>query len=391
MVRRQIVACCIALMAIPVAVDAQILTCPPPARDAAECRTFHYHVRAWQMPTRTFTEIAATTDFATREKCEAARTTAQKASHTFAEQVKTSKIDGNVQADVLGECHCDLTYDPKSRSFLDEEARRRQRRAFHEIAWQTREKLLANGNPVAAQLLQAKPTQAIVFDRFLGDKLVGNVPISVTEPKALVLMETQVGANPTRLPIASDLTLLALEPAAAPALSVPPPVSSMTVAETRVGVGRPFFAYERQRITAVVDASQVLDDAALKTAIRSACDERLQALANLEVVTNASGSDSPLVRALELSTRADDHRRLLRALFGTEVAAAWDPADAKDAIPKVRLDADEAAKILDESTDPELRRSAVYALLARYNALPAAEVRTIGEAVNGLLLNEGAR
>jgi hypothetical protein len=389
---RRLVMCSIGLLTFTATVraNAQTLTCPPLRPDAPPCRRFHYHLRAWQPVTRTFAELSATADYATRESCDAARAQAQKTSQSFAEQVKSSKIDGNYQADVPGECHCDMTHDPASRSFLDDDARMRQRRTQQDLAWQVREKLLDAANPAAAQLLQATSPPEHGYDRFLAEKLTAPPLRDHVDGQSLVLMDTAVAAASTQTAIAHDLPLLKIEPQPAPpgVLAAVPPRQVVAAVPPPLAIGQAFFAYETARLGAVVNASEVLAEGPLKSSIRAACEQRRQVLANLEMVANASDRNSRLVRALERTTNEEEHVALLRALFGAEAAASWAPADAKDAIMRTKLEPHEVETVLAESTDAERRRTAVYFSLARYSALPADEARTLGALLNALLPEE---
>jgi hypothetical protein len=371
-------------------VNAQTMTCAPARTDAPECRRFHYHVRAWQPRPRTFTEVAATPVYSTRSQCDAARAIAQKTSQTFAEQVTLSKVDGKFQADVLGNCHCDSTDDPASRSFLDDAARLRQRRALQDVAWQNREMLLDNSSPAAAQLLRSSMAPATTFDRFLGEKLPGNAPTVVSEVKPLALLDTLVGAAVPHPAIAGEIGLLTLDaPPVAPAGPLHATISAAVTPASRDNAGSAFLTYESARIAAVERASAVLSDSAMRNAIRLACDQRRQVLANLERVGTASDRDGRLVRAMELATNEGDHLALLRSLFGAEIAASWTAADAKEAVLRNSVDAREAQTILQESADDERRRVAVYFLLARYSVVPQEEVRALAAAINGLLPEGG--
>lgn len=234
MLRRQIGSSLAVLLTflLPLAAAAQSLTCVQPGVDAAECRRFHYHVRAWQLSTRTSVEVAATTGFGTRAACDKAREQAQKANLTFADQMRTAKIDGKFEADVFGDCHCDRTGDPASRSFLDDAARLRQRRALLDIMWQVRTKLLASAaNPNAGRLMTTTWPRKTVFDRFLTEKLTALAPPE-GGVKPLPLLPTRIPASSSRRAIASGLQLLQLDaPAprvARPNAEAPPPVAPAT-------------------------------------------------------------------------------------------------------------------------------------------------------------------
>lgn len=223
MLRRQIAGCSLGVLIgllVP-ETKAQTMTCTAPRADAPDCRRFHYHLRSWQMATRTTsTEVSATTNYASQTACDAARTQAQKASQTLAEQMKISKIDGKFEADTFGDCHCDQTEDPSSRSFLDDATRLRQRLAWKDIKWQMRAKLLGSDSPHAQQLLTSTMPQRKAFDRFLTEKLTALSPPDAGDVKPLPLLATHITASAAPPSIARNVVLLQLDAPAAP--PVPP-------------------------------------------------------------------------------------------------------------------------------------------------------------------------
>lgn len=216
----------IAMTAVSVRASSQMLTCPQRSANADECRRFHYHARLWQMTTRSFSDLTATTDYASVEACERERTARQHASQAFAEQMKTSKLDQSFQPDAFGECHCDLTHDPASRTYLDANARARQARIGPEIAWQMREKLLGSSNPAAASLLRLIMPEPRI-GRFLAEKFPAAVP-ETAERKPIVLIDTTIGAAAQVPPIAVGVTLLDID---APPPS--PPAATETGGENK--------------------------------------------------------------------------------------------------------------------------------------------------------------
>ncbi|MEO8381290.1 MAG: hypothetical protein ABI779_16650, partial [Acidobacteriota bacterium] len=131
---------------------AQPLVCPP-APAGRVCEAFHYHVARYRPDNRTFAELYAAPPFATQAACEHAREQQVDANSRIVEFFRGLK-DKQYPADRFGPCHCDMTTDRASTTYLAEPQRVLQLRGAEEIRLRVRERLLDNKVPGDAELIR---------------------------------------------------------------------------------------------------------------------------------------------------------------------------------------------------------------------------------------------
>lgn len=385
------------------------------------CDAFHFHVQMYRPDTKQFVEVTAGTPFATQAACERARE-AQVAANTAVVEFFRGTKQQQYEADRFGPCHCDMTADRSSPSYLPDAQRTLQLRAAEDARLRVRERLIDNkittdsplirglyADPPTTPLLSGPklvpvPTAAPVPPATSTDELRATRTIDTSKPTvaALDLPLVEIGgpeapgtvAAVTDAPAASNG---ATETPAMPATPEPqiaetvvevpvepnldPQPSASTAAEPAVESATPhdlasaeqtaerFISYETQRITNVLKASSAISDETLKSKIFEACMQRIQLLSNLRLLIEGSGMRSRLAVAARDAETEDERLALIGRLFSEEIRPHWAPQDAADVILEVEMDvAAEPERALRDTTgrfSTEQKKRALYLVLAQ--------------------------
>lgn len=191
-------------------------------------------------------------------------------------------------------------------------------------------------------------------------------------PAATTTPEPQQPVQETTVPIESaPAATQAAEPEkVVEATTEDPELSAQEAADS-------FIAYETQRITNVITASQAIGDETVKAKIFEATTQRLQLLSNLRLLIEGAGTRSRLAAAARDAQSEDQRVAFVQKLFGSAIGPHWAPKDAADVVVDIpdALAADPDRVLRDTSgrvTDDEKRR-ALFVLLAR--AQPTEEQR----------------
>jgi hypothetical protein len=413
-----------ASLATHVTLAQQALVCTGSA--PASCEAFHYHVQMFRPETRQFVEIAALRPYASESACNRAREAEQKRTAAVAEYFRVTKGDQRFEADRVGPCHCDLTNDKASPSYLGEQQRMMQLRLAEEVRLRVKEKLLdadvTTDNPLVRGLYAHETATPLLG----GPKLAPLPPASralvLTTPEDLKATRTidtskpQVAAldlpivdlttpeAPPAAPAAEVVTATPETPAPAPA-PAPAPEQPMTeqpvhaeaepvthteaepeqVVEARTEdetlsaqeAAAGFISYETQRINNVLKASSAIADEDVKSRIFEACMQRLNLLSNLRLLIEGSGVRSRLAAAAREAQTEAERLGVVARLFGDDIRPHWAPSDASDVIFDVGADiASEPERTLRDNSgkfSARDKKHALYALLA--HAQPTEEQR----------------
>jgi len=382
---------------------AQALTCPPPPA-GRPCEAFHYHVSMFRPDTRAFTEIYGGPRFATQAACERAREQQVSANQKVAGFFRDVKKEERYQPDRFGACHCDMTEEKSSVTFLTESQRTLQLRMTEEIRLRVRERLLDEKITSDSELIRALYSDPPVTPTLGAPKLVPMPTVTrapiVTVADDLKPTRTLDTTKPTV--VALDLPILEIGAPASPpadvaASSPPPPVPTPAeppVEETRVEAqpsveaqpdpqpestnedtqtaeetAERFISYETQRIQNVLRASSAIADENVKTKIFEACMERIQLLSNLRLLIEGSGMRSRLATAARDAQTEADRLALVSRLFGDSVKPHWAPSDASDVVFDIESSiASEPERALRDSTGrftADQKKRALYLVLAQ--------------------------
>jgi hypothetical protein len=375
------------LLTILITVALRAQTKCPALPEGTVCEHYHYHVLVWQPYEHSYQEVAATRQFISRDACEKWRAEAAKQSQSIADYMKTSKIDTSMQANRLGDCHCDRTTDPSSGVFLDATARMTQLRTEQEPAWTIRERLLASESPTAGAYIQLLFGKEPRLDRVFRETVPARLPEVTVPPSAAVLLDTKIGGQSEMPPIALKLSLVDISLPGGGAS--PPPsaaASSSATPESESEPSRDFFVYELARADAILRASETIPDPDVKTAVRQEIARRERVLDNLRTIARASDLNGVTVRTLRGATDEVSHLAVVRGLFGAEVARSWAPADARGAAATSGLAADpKPAVVFDSAGDVSARRGALYGVLAQEHRLSPEEASPFTKVVEELL------
>jgi hypothetical protein len=394
-----LLACCLA------AVDAasQALTCPPAPAGRA-CEGFHYHVQMFRPDTRAFAEIYGGPRYATQEACDRAREQQVAANQKVAGFFRDVKKQERWQPDRIGTCHCDLTGEPSSVTYLTADQRVVQLRMAEDVRLRVRERLLDEKIAPESDLMRALYSDPPSTPSLGAPKLV---PVPPVAPAPIVAVAEDLKATrtlDTTKPTAAALDLPLVDigtpgppaspPAVAEASSPPPPVepaveetrveATPTVDETpaeeepplseedqqsAVETAERFISYETQRIQNVLRASSVIADENVKTKIFEACMERIQLLSNLRLLIEGSGMRSSLAAAARDAQTEAQRLALVARLFGDSVKPHWAPSDASDVVFEIETSvASEPDRVLRDSTGrftSDQKKRALYLVLAR--------------------------
>lgn len=357
---------------------AQTLTC----RDApsAGCPRYHFHVLAWSPEFRSTTELSGFQSFATAAACERERARREGVNAEALAFLAAEARRMKTQANVHGECHCDMTYSAGHPNFLDEPMRRYQVRTDQEYRLQLMSVLIERGLAPASPLSLAlgNPSQPAG----LRIPSVTSIPqedgLRLIRPDEVRILDTTVLAPPeddgrwqNDLKLATiSIDRLAATPDTESAESVRP---------------NPFIRSETFRIREIVLAASDNDDPAIGRVLR-ACAERMQVVSKLDRLIRSSPADGALRRASEAAMYDDSTlTAFITALFGPGPAARWDPPDPADMAIELpdRISADPLAVLQDgeQRYTEEEQKLALYAFLVRNPLSPGEEpwVRSIAE------------
>ena len=393
--------------------SAQALLCPP-APAGRPCEAFHYHVSKYRPDTRVFAEVYAAAPFATQAACDRAREQEVAANGRVVEFFRVK--EKQYPPDRFGTCHCDMTTERSSVTYLAEPQRVLQLRNSEEIRLRVRERLLDNNVPSDSPIVRGLYAQPPATPLLATSRLV---PLPPSGPATLTTSPDEL--QPTRTldttkpgVAALDLPLADLPDAgvAAPAIAatpepVPPatataepaqpdsPASSgepaVPIEETRVEpqtevVAVPdspaedegqsaqvsaerFVNYETQRIQNVLRASAAIGNEDVKTRIFEITMERIQLLSNLRELIEGSGSNSRLAAAAEDAGSEPARLAFVARLFGGEIGKHWAPSDAADVLfdpdPAVASAPERALRDGSGEFTIEQKRQAFYLVLAR--------------------------
>lgn len=383
---------------------AQALTCPP-APAGRPCETFHYHVQMFRPDTRAFTEIWAGPRFATQAACDRAREQQVASNQKVAGFFRDVKKDERYQPDRVGTCHCDMSGEKSSATYLTPDQRVLQLRGAEDIRLRVRERLLDEKIAPDSELMRALYSDPPSTPSLGAPKLV---PVATITPTPLVTATEDLKATKTLdtskpTVAAMDLPLVEIVPgppasppadasASSPAPGVPqaeePPVEETRVEETP-SVEEPapesevseedqqsaeqtaerFISYETQRIQNVLRASSAIVDENVKTRIFQACMERIQLLSNLRLLIEGSGMRSSLAAAARDAQTEAQRLALVARLFGDSVKPHWAPSDASEVVFEIESSvASEPERALRDSTGrftSDQKKRALYLVLAQ--------------------------
>jgi tetratricopeptide (TPR) repeat protein len=184
-------------------------------------------VLVWQPYPQTYQEVVGTRRFVSREACEKGRANAAKESQSVADYMKASKADTSMQANRLGDCHCDRTTDPSSGVFLDTKARMNQLRVEQESAWTIRERLLGSELPTAGEYIRLLFGREPRLDRIFRETVPERLPQIAVRPPSGALRDTKKGGQSEPPP--TNLTLAAIPPSGSGA-TLPTSTTGVTLA-----------------------------------------------------------------------------------------------------------------------------------------------------------------
>jgi hypothetical protein len=400
------------LAAMPLAAQ-QGLVCPTAPAGRA-CEAYHYHVQHYRPENKQFVEILATPQFATQAACERARdarVTANLEVVEFFHGIKQTQYP----PDRYGPCHCDMTNDKSSATFLGDAQRTMQMRTAEEIRLRVRERLLDEKLPSGSEVVRGLDIDPPVTPQLGAPKLV---PMPQIAPAPLATSADDLKAtrtiDTTKPAVAAlDLPLVDILPSgaagsqsaeAAPApepvrqaeslpLHPEPPLTEETVIETPAPAEPPaaepqaepeaseeemqsaqdtaerFVSYETQRIQNVLKASTEIADESVKSRIFEACMQRIQLLSNLRLLIEGSGMRSRLAMAAREAESESERLALIAQLFGEDITTHWAPKDATDVILDVDAEIasapDRALRDASGRFSTEQKKRALYLVLAR--------------------------
>jgi len=394
------------------AASAQSLSCPaPPA--GRTCDAYHYHVQMYRPDTRILTEFYGGTQFATEDACKRAREQQVALNAKVVEYMRANK-DQKYEPDRVGACHCDMTGERSSATYLDEAKRIQQLRTAEEIRLRVRERLLDKNAPSDSEVVRNLWADLPSTPSLEVPKLV---PLPTT-PRAPVATSAD-DLRPTRTLDTSKPSVAALDVPLADILSGPPasptaeqqpvgtvaegamppaataPVIAEPVVEERVEAqpeaiaaetpaevqaaepeedspeltAERFISYETQRIQSVLRASSAIGDENVKTKIFEASMERIQLLSNLRLLIEGSGVRSRLAAAARDAQTEEQRLALVAQLFGRGMTPHWAPKDAADVVFTVdNAVAAEPERVLRDTTGgftPDQKKRALYLVLAK--------------------------
>lgn len=388
------------------------------------CDAFHYHVQIYRPDTKQFVEVTGGTPYATQAACERAREVQVAANTAVVEFFRVTKQQQQYEADRFGPCHCDMTMDRSSQSYLPDAQRMMQLRNAEDARLRVRERLMDHkittdsplirglyaDAPTTPMLAAAKlvpmPSSAPVAPATSTDDLLSTKTIDTSKPTVAALDLPLVEIVPAAPPEAAPAPEVAATTEAAPATeattNAPAPEPEPQISETVVDVpaepnldpqpsatttpdgpttqfaeevasaeetAERFISYETQRITNVLKASSAINDENMKSKIFEACMQRIQLLSNLRLLIEGSGNRSRLAAAARDAESEAERLALIGKLFGDTITPHWAPQDAADVIFEIEGDilaAPEGA--LRDTTgkfSAEQKKRALYLVLAQ--------------------------
>jgi hypothetical protein len=398
-----------------VAAAQQTLVCPTAPAGRA-CDAYHFHVAMYRPDAKQFVEISGANSFATPAACDRAREL-HVATNTRVVDYLTS-VKQKHEADRVGPCHCDMTADKSSPTFLADAQRTMQLRTAEEIRLRVRERLLDNKLTSESELVKLLWNEPPVTPLLAAPKLTSmpqNGPVTVlTAPEELRATKTLDTTKPViaamDLPLV-DLSAPVAEAAAAPPSGAPPasggenvslattsaaeaaaapqepPVEEVPVEptvqpsiETHVEAAteedvqsaeetaEKFVSYETQRIQNVLRAAGAIGDENVKSKIFEAAMQRIQLLSNLRLLIEGSGMRSTLAAAARDAQGENERLALIGRLFGDSIKPHWAPQDAADVIfeidPAIAAEPERALRDTTGRVSLEQKKRALYLVLA---------------------------
>lgn len=210
------------------------LTCPP-SPSGRPCDTVHYHVAMYRPDTRTFTELSGINQFASQSACERARDAAVKRNEDVVTFLRQK--DQQYPPDRFGPCHCDLTIDKSSPTYLNDLQRIAQVRQAEETRQRVRERLLDRNVPTDSELMRGLNPAPVYMPLLGGPKLVAppaaGPAVAANAPNDLRMTKATESAASTSVSV--DLPLVEIQPggvpAAVPATIVPAPAPAPVTRE----------------------------------------------------------------------------------------------------------------------------------------------------------------
>ncbi len=391
-----IVALVITLLGTPVFAQAPMTCQLGTGVDSAQCNVFHYHVQMYNPNQKTRVELTGVNEFASQAACEATLAEEQAENVALVKFMTQNDPREKFQADVFGQCHCDMTRSAGSPNRLDENQRISELRMQQEIIAATRELLLDANAPASSTVVTNLGPDPTSFDAALWPKVVfppdpaemkiDPAPIAESDSMESVVSES---AQHGDFGVGLDLELVeVLTPTDAMVSAAIAPTYHPTEGgfdqggRTASGSSNPaddFVSFESARVQEILQAANDVDDAGVKKGIFESAMQRLQVLSNLKVIVLASGTSSSLANAFRNLNTDPERSAFVGRLFGSEIESHWIPAEAKDVIVEIppELTADPVA-VLRESTgrySDEQRKQALYYLLGRTaNLTPSQEL-----------------
>ena len=385
------------------------------------CDAFHYHVQMYRPDTKQFVDVTGLAPFATQTACERARE-AQVAANAAVVEFFTGTKQQQYPADRIGPCHCDMTNDRSSASYLPDAQRELQLRAAEEARLRVRERLMDHKITTDSALIKGlyidppftpllsgtklvpPPQSAPVQAATSTDELQATRTIDTSKPTvaALDLPLVDLGAAPPPAPAPGETASApapAATPAPTPAPAPAPPVAEAPISETVVEVpaeaeldpeqadapkvttangddsmsaeetAERFVSYETQRITNVLKASSSISDETQKSKIFEACMQRIQLLSNLRLLIEGSGIRSRLATAARDAETEGDRLAIIGKLFGEAIKPHWAPQDAADVIlsvePEIAAAPERALRDTTGKFSQDQKKRALYLVLAQ--------------------------
>lgn len=392
----------------PLTAAAQALVCPAPPAGRA-CEAFHYHVSMYRPDSRAFTELSAGAPFATTAACERAREQQLAANAKVAGYFRDVK-EQQYPPDRFGPCHCDMTTERSSTTYLADPQRILQLRGAEEIRLRVRERLLDNKVPSDSEIIRGlyadlPSTPALATPKIVPLPQGASVPVTTSANDlhpTLTIDTTKPTIAALDLPLIDPVSPLPEGEGAAAAPGEGPPVAPVAVAavpepaapiveETRVEpqpevvesaepaaedeqqsaqeIAESFVSYETERIQNVLRASTAIGDEDVKTRIFDATMERIQLLSNLRGLIEGSGTGSRLTAAARDVLTEDDRVTLMTRLFGESVRTHWAPKDAADVVFEIEpVIASAPERVLRDNSgtfSKEQKKHALYLVLAK--------------------------
>ncbi len=387
---------------------AQTLVCPA-APAGRPCEAFHYHSSLYRPDQRTFTEVYTPAPFSTQVACERAREQQLAANAKvvgFFRDVKEQQYP----PDRIGPCHCDMSTERSSATFLGEQQRLLQLRSAEEIRLRVRERLLDNKVPSDSEIVRGLyadppstplltgpkivplPQSATAVVTTSPDDLRATLTIDTSKPSVAALDLPLIGSDsPSPVARGESAPAAPREKAPPPTVAVATTVPPAPMEETRVepqpevdstpepaseeeqqtaqDTAERFVSYETQRIQNVLRASSAIGDENVKTRIFEAAMERIQLLSNLRSIIEGSGTGSRLAAAARDVLTEDDRVTLVARLFGQDIRSHWAPKDASDVVFDIDAAISNAPeRVLRDNSGAftsEQKRHALYVVLAK--------------------------